>query len=169
MLVVQRITTRWTKAARGGAAAAHRNAVPLALLLPALAGSEPGYLLHDVEFPECDGFARRERVTESNLPMHLHIGPLILGVTTSEIAVRFLWSRSECGAPERYAHEPFCLARGEWGRFMFNGRFGADSSAGRAWEYHRTVFNMAWPHSYDRKFFLESAPDFEDARLAILR
>lgn len=169
MLVIQRITTRWTKAARGGAAAARRNASPRALRLPLLAGSEPGYLLHDIEFSERDDFSRHERVTESDLPMHVHIGPLIVNVTKAEIAVRFIWSRSECGAPERYAHDVFCLSRGQWGRFMFNGRFGADSSAGRAWEYHTTVFNIAWPSSYDRNVFVESGPDAEDTRLAILR
>jgi len=169
MLVIQRITTRWTKAARSGAAAACRNAVPRALLLPPLAGAEPGYLLHDIEFLERDGFSRRERVTESDLPTHVHIGPLIVRMMKAEIAVRFIWSRTECGAPERCAHDLFLLTGGEWGRFMFNGRFGADSSAGRAWEYHATVFNIASPPGYERKVFLESAPDTEDTRLAILR
>lgn len=168
MLVVQRITIRWTKASRGGAAAERRNALPAALPLPSLAGATVGYLLHDVQFLEWENFACRENVAESDALTHVRLEPVILRVTKAHVAVRFIWSRRHCGAPKRDAHDLFRLEPGDWGRFVCNGRFGADSSAGRAWEYHMSVFNIASVEDYDRMVFIHYPPKAEAARLAVL-
>lgn len=169
MLVVQRITTRWTKSSRGGDAAARHNATPLGMQLPPLPGATPGYLFHDVRFQEWDDFACHASVVESAARNDVRIEPLFLHVTRTRVTARFVWSRRHCGAPERDSHDLFRLELGQWGRFVCNGRFGADSFAGCAWTYHRTVFNVALIEDLDRDMFIDSTPDAQAARLAVLR
>lgn len=169
MLIVQRITTEWTKASRGGQGAAQRNATSDALRLPPLAGSTPHYLLHDIRFLEWEDYECLSDVIESDGQTHIRIEPLFIHVTKKHVATRFLWSWRHCGAPERDSHDLFQLSVGQWGRFTCNGRFGAESSSGREWGYHKTVFNIALADQFDESLFVQTHPDADVSRLAVLK
>lgn len=169
MLIVQRITTEWTKASRGGDSATKRNATPNAMQLPPLAGASSGYLLHDIRYLEWEHFECHADVVESDFQTHIRIEPVFLHVTREHVTARFVWSWHHCGAPERDSHDLFHLSLGQWGRFTCNGRFGAESSSGREWGYHKTVFNVALTELFDKNLFIETTPDAEDSRLAVLK
>ena len=169
MLIVQRITTEWTKDSRGGEGAIARNTTPDAMELPPLAGRWPSYLLHDVRFLEWERFDCLSTVTEADMQSHMRIEPLFLHVTPDHVAVSFVWSWQHCGAPERDSHSLFQLSVGQWGQFSCNGRFGAESAMGREWSYHKTVFNIAHVATFNDKLFVESTPHARDSRLAVLK
>ena len=169
MLIVQRITTEWTKASRGGDDAAVRNATPDALRLPPIANAAPDYLLHDIRFLEWENYECHSDVIESDAQTHIRIEPLFIHATKELVTTRFVWSWHHCGAPERDSHDLFQLSAGQWGRFTCNGRFGAESSSGREWGYHNTVFNVALTESFNEHLFIETTPDADDSRLAVLK
>src|SRR6185503_8816815 len=56
MIVIQKLVTRWTKASRGGSAAARRNATPLASMLPPPPRGTHGVFLHTLTFDEAASF-----------------------------------------------------------------------------------------------------------------
>lgn len=169
MLIVQRITTEWTKSSRGGDRAAERNATSDALRLPPLAGAAPYYLFHDIRFHEWEHYDCQSVVTESEARTHVRIEPLFIHVTSALVTTRFVWSWRHCGAPERDSHDLFQLSVGQWGRFTCNGRFGAESSSGREWGYHKTVFSVALTEEFDETLFVRTAPNADDSRLAVLK
>lgn len=169
MIVVQRITTEWTKDSRGGEGALKRNATPDAVELPLIAYPTAQYILHDVRYLESKGFVPDATVTESSCSQSIRAEPLILSVSKRQISVRFVWSWHHCGAPERDSHDLFRLDAGQWGRFTCNGRFGAESTAGREWGYRKTVLNVALLETYDTHVFTETTPVTEKSSLASLR
>lgn len=169
MLIVQRITTEWTKASRRGDGATKRNATPYAMRLPRLAGDVASYLLHNVRYLEWEDFECHADVFESETKTHIQIEPLFLHVTKERVTARFVWSWHHCGAPERDSHDLFHISLGQWGRFTCNGRFGAESSSGREWGYHKTVFNVALADLFDEDLFIETTPDADSSRLAFLK
>ncbi len=169
MLIVQRITTEWTKASRGGSGAAARNAVPDALPVPAPADPASDRLLHDVQFPEGEQFDGQASMTPLSSQVHIRLEPVVLRVTSQLVATRFVWSWHHCGAPERDSHDLFQLSPGQWGRFTCNGRFGAESSCGREWGYHKTIFNIAFVKQFDSHLFVTTTPSADESRLAVLR
>ena len=169
MLIVQRITTEWTKKSRGGVRAADRNTTPDAIQLPPTAGPAPSCLVHSIRFLEWENFACYSDVIESEIEEHFRVEPLFLRVRKDYVETRFVWSWNHCGAPKRESHDLFRLALGQWGRFVCNGRFGAESMSGREWGYHKSVFNVAFVYAYDNDLFLRTMPNAESSRLAVLK
>ncbi|MEM9411353.1 MAG: hypothetical protein AAGA30_09585 [Planctomycetota bacterium] len=169
MLVIQRINSKWTKSSRGGDMAAKRNATPLALILPPKVETTSGLILHDVRFFERENFKCDSQFFESITRSHVRLEPLLIRVSKHQVTTRFIWSWHHCGAPERDSHDLFHLESHQWGRFACNGRFGAESSSGRAWGYHKTVFNVGFINDFDRKVFVNTLPNFDDAQLALLK
>lgn len=168
MLIVQRITTEWTKASRGGDGATHRNATPETLVVPPIVAADADYVLHDNRYPERQGFRHDFTLTQAATRPHVRLEPLFLHVTKTSVAARFIWSRRFCGAPERESQDLFRLSPGEWGRFSCNGRFGPESSSGGEWRYHKTVFNVAFLPRFDADVFIRVKPHVSAARLAML-
>ena len=146
-----------------------RNATPKAVKIQATTSATPGYILQNVRFLENDHFQCRSSVAESDAQTHTRIEPIFLHLTKHKVAVRFVWSWRHCGAPERNSHNVFQLVYGEWGRFACNGRFGAQSSSGCAWEYHKTIFNIALTEYFDEDLFIGTDPVVDDSRLALLK
>ena len=169
MLIVQRITTDWTKASRGGDAASIRNSVPEAFALPTIPDCDCDYIFHEIHARENEGFTCRDTLIESRLSGHLHIGPFFIHIAHDHISTRFVWSWHECGAPERPSQTLFKLNEGQWGQFKCNGRFGAQSTTGREWGYRKSVFNVAFLRSFNSEVFVNSDPTTREARLAALR
>jgi hypothetical protein len=169
MLQIQRITTKWTKLSRGGDGAVRRNATPDGLPIPPISDSSADYILHDNRFLEWEEFDHNSTLTVLNIEPHILLEPLILHITSDYVATRFIWSWNHCGAPERDSHDSFQLSLGQWGRFTCNGRFGHESSFGREWIYHKTVFNVAFVRDFRSDLFLQSIPNANDSRLAVLK
>ncbi|MBD3674153.1 MAG: hypothetical protein HUJ26_11580 [Planctomycetaceae bacterium] len=169
MIIVQKIKTEWTKASRGGSGASARNATPDAMRLPVIAAPHPGFLFHDIRFLESENFQSVPSTRESDAKPLIRIEPLWVRVTKETVAARFVWSWHHCGAPKRKSHDLFRLSIGEWGRFTCNGRFGAESSTGREWVYHKTVFNIGFILEPDENLFLDKKPVTTDAELVFLK
>ena len=169
MLIIQRITVEWTKLSRGGDAATQRNAVPKAIALPQLACVSGKCFIHDVHFRESGGFRCSESLSESDIQRRVHLAPLFLDVKRDQVETRFIWSWHECGAPERVSGSMFRLSSGQWGRFICNGRFGAQTESGNEWRYHKTVFNVAFGESFPGDLFTNTKPTKTESRLAALR
>lgn len=169
MLIVQRIITEWTKASRGGADAGRRNATPDALPLPPFRDASAKCLYHDNRFLERNRFRHDADLAESTLQQQLRIEPLVLSIAADTITARFVWSWHQCGAPDRKSQDLFRLTLGEWGRFIVNGRFGAESTTGREWGYHKTVFNIALTPNFIPSLFVDSGPRSTASLLAALK
>ena len=169
MILIQRITTEWTKASRGNHGATVRNAFRDAYPLPPIAQTRNPFIVHTVRFREWDNFELRENLTESSSATSAEIEPLRIYPHDDHLVVRFVWDWMYCGAPERDSHEIFHVPLGEWGRFICNGRFGPTSSSGCVWHYHKTVFNIAFVESCEPSLFVDSKPRSVQDRLAILK
>ena len=50
-----------------------------------------------------------------------------------------------------------------------NGRFGAESSSGREWGYHKTAFNVALIDGFNENLFIATTPVADGSLLAVLK
>lgn len=128
--VVQRVRTRWSKASRGGAAAALRNSTPIGFRLPAVDAP----LLHDVVMCESQAFSPEDTTTTtlpdgSKIELRMIDGRLRVKVTPTP------W-----GMPQRHQRPPAVnLKPQEWVRWQINYRFGLD----QGWVYRLETWNVA--------------------------
>jgi len=137
-VVIQVVTTRWTKASRGQPKAAARAAVPEVLALRAPGGDL--VLVESVVADEQRGF---EVVRTSEHAEALPLRVANVHVEVVEGAVR-VTRRREAGAgwPNRPRDVvAFTLDAGEWGQVVTNHRH--SSYAG--WSYDKIVANVARP------------------------
>ncbi len=169
MILIQRITVEWTKESRGGRGAAVRNSFPEAFTVPPFDQSNDAFIVHSVRFREWENFVNLEDLKCFSTAKEAQIEPLRIHPHEDHLVVRFVWDAMHCGAPERSSHEIFHVARGHWGRFLCNGRFGPVSSWGCQWHYHKTIFNIAFVDSLDPSLFVNSQPQSVQDRLAILK
>jgi hypothetical protein len=132
LVVVQVISTRWDKAARGGALATRRNRVPEALPLPPLGQTirEPSYITHTVNFAFFGGGldGRPVSVELMVLPTAdpFTCGAVQVRLKSGQIHADFHWTHA-VGAPERPSvRNALVLEKGQWGAFS--------TMAGRPWQ-----------------------------------
>ncbi|MEU5068901.1 hypothetical protein ACFVJM_39385 [Streptomyces virginiae] len=131
-VVVQRVRTTWTKASRGGAAAAVRNAAPMAFPLPPDLTSG----LHEVQMREADGFQPHERVLDfADLEVTLREADGSLRVSPPQMSSFATHPRS--GRPPAAR-----ISAGQWLRWQVNYRLIA--SYGGQWHYRLDTFNVAY-------------------------
>lgn len=137
-VIVQVITTRWTKASRGAPRAALRAAVPEGALLPERFPHAP-FVVHELEAAEmgdfelrCQGARALERLPAVVAGVRLaDVGAAIEVVRLAD--ARFGWP------PRPHDRVVFRLEAGLTGRVVRNNRH-----AGRvAWSYSKTVVNVA--------------------------
>lgn len=131
-VTVQRVQTWWTKASRGGAAAALRNSAPTVFPLPS--GFVSG--LHDVVMREFNEFAPQAReldLVDPGLGLRVADGLLWIGppVTSS-----FSMPRRTSRPPARR------IAPGQWIQWLINYRL--VGSCGGEWHYRLDAFNVAY-------------------------
>jgi hypothetical protein len=132
-VVVQRVRTAWTKASRGGPAAALRNATPVAFPLPA---DLPSGSLHEVLMQESDAFEPRERVLDlASLEMALRETDGVLRIRPPQPSSFATLPRSSRPPAAR-------LSPGQWLRWHINYRLIA--SYGGQWHYRLDTFNVAF-------------------------
>lgn len=134
-VVAQWVRTSWTKESRGGVAAARRNAVPVAFVLPQV--TPP--LVQEVLVDEREGFQPRSSVRRGEpgaADVLLREGDGLLRVAV--VAVPF-------GMPQRRRRPPAVrLKPGEWLRWLINYRF--VGSRGSQWWYRLDTLNLAYGH-----------------------
>ncbi|SDY38910.1 hypothetical protein SAMN05421504_105395 [Amycolatopsis xylanica] len=124
---LQWVRTSWTKASRGGAGAARRNAVPVAFPVP---GGQPA---HEVLMNERDGFEPRMSMG-ATLP-----ADVMLQEEDGLLHVQLL--ASALGQPfRRYRPPPVRLAKGEWLRWRINYRFVGFCDG--SWSYRLDTLNV---------------------------
>lgn len=184
VLVLQEITTTWTKTSRGSPAAALRNAVPKAAPLPFPVPPVPvgGYLLQLVLYGESNAFQSplvkvdlvRPSLKElSDARARVDIGPGVrwhmpnIRVAQSDRGVRVeLWWKH--GAPRRqYPNYPnFALEPDQWGRVEYNLRTGWWNEG--EWYYRHTVLNIGYLSPLAIARFTDTAPDHRIVSMADL-
>jgi len=111
-VVVQRVSTTWTKRSRGFPDATLRNALPVSFALPS--GGPP--LFHDVRMLEWEDFTPQVSVAHGAPPRH-DFGLRLVGPT---LQVRL---PNGFGAPTRAYRPAMLLQPGEWVRWYLNNRW----------------------------------------------
>lgn len=159
IILVQEIRTDWSKVSRGAPGAAKRAAVPRALPLPLHRADRDFYALfeHRVFFSEWEGF----RDPGEQVACSEEVGQVIYGCVRLKLegeSLRVVWKYDPgyAGAPSRDGNpkQAFTLRPGQWGRVVYNGRFGEDEG----WYYRQTTFNVALAERASACVFTESEP-----------
>jgi hypothetical protein len=180
--LVQVIHLRWTKAARGGAGARARGAVPQVLEVSptGLPGTEAMLFVEATHWGEPNVFTepvsvRREQVSVAK---GFTFGCVSVSPHAEGLQVRYQYDRANVGAPDRwffsqvsgYGESPgrtLIVRDGEWVRICHNGRF-SDHSTGDWW-YQQVTVNVAWfGGEPNGRIFVDREPDQELRELADL-
>ena len=174
MILVQHVTSSWSKASRGGPSAARRNAVPEALLLPKAAVGKRGNALiqHTASYGEDNDFVSpsHDSLTAESAGV-IRIGCVRVEPLDGGARVAFEYDFRVAGMPPRDAHQmakaraDFELAVGEWGRVLYNGRFSSDEGG---WGYQKTVVNVGCHDEVQAEAFVSTRPLYTIDRMASL-
>jgi hypothetical protein len=157
-VVVQWVRTSWTKASRGGAAAARRNAAPVAFPLPGVAAP----LMHEVLMSEGEDFQPRSSQTGA-------VPDEIVSLRLVDGLLRVRLEPTPFGMPRRWRRPPALrLAPGEWLRWQINYRFSYPAARGGAWTYRLDTLNLAHAAQVPAGIFLGEPTHWID-ELAHLR
>jgi hypothetical protein len=132
-VAVQWVRTSWTKRSRGGEAAARRNGVPVAFVLP-----EAGLpFVHEVRMEESADFEPRIAMLDELPPVD------DVDLRESDGRLRVLLTATPFGVPRRWRRPPAVrLARGEWLRWQINYRFWGGCCG--EWSYRLDTLNLAY-------------------------
>lgn len=142
MVIIQAITTHWTKASRGAPHAAARAAVPEAAALPAGGRPSDGVFVHELEAVEATGFVLDDITADSRRDLPVTVAGVKVEIDDDhkdQVVVTRLANRWGGWPPRERERVVFRLAAGESGRAIRNARIGG----ARQWTYSRTVVNVA--------------------------
>lgn len=169
VILVQEIRSVWTKASRGGPAAALRNSVPEAAPFPTAAARPPAdRIFHQaLVYGEANGFASplKSEFAVSDAAS-LAVGCVKIHVSAGRLLVAYEYDHRAGGLPPRLDRpdEEITLPPGSWARVKHNGRFTGDE-----WWYEKLVVNVGLFRRPDPAAFLATPPPHEINRLADLR
>lgn len=154
MIIIQHITTLWTKKSRGLPGAEKRNAVPHRLLLPAASQPLPPVFVHQVRAEESD-FQLKQTTQFPDQPEHYW--SFQFQQQADQLEVWFTFSWTEHGAPDRGSctRPLFNLKQNQTGAFSINGRFSSDQ--GQHYALHSV--NLGFVDRFHDNLFLTQAPD----------
>lgn len=156
MVIVQVVTTTWTKASRGHPGSVARARVPEAVALTVTPSDpDPGEVLVDTHrAEEADGFVLQVGTVERRPLPAVVAGVRLEAVDGSVHAVRL--ARRTMGFPRNERDRPlFTLGAGETGRLVMNRR----TSGYHGWSYEKVVVNVAVTPGADRDVFVRRDPD----------
>lgn len=140
---VQRVTTRWTTASRGGAGAQRRNQCPIAFAWP-----DSDVVWHDVVMREDTGFGPEE-TGHAEWPDVPRTELDALGLRGSEDRISLRPELSSWWMPRRHRRPPRQgIGPGEWLRWSVNYRIGLANR----WEYGLVTLNVGFRVSSDAAF-----------------
>jgi hypothetical protein len=158
IIILQHITTSWTKATRGAEGREVRARLPRAYPLPSGIVLPPGScLIHNVRRAERDLYvvSQEYRVTPELSPrMGAESERAVRLCEQDDVLTVSFACTSECGKPWRASPGAIELRRGDVGRVRFNGRF---RSYEESW-YEDKIVNVAYGCSYALGVFTESEP-----------
>jgi hypothetical protein len=154
MIIIQHITTLWTKKSRGMPGAEKRNAVPHRLLLPAASQPLPPIFVHQVRAEESDFQLKQTTQFPTSDEQYWSFQ---FQQQADQLEVLFTFSWTEHGAPDRgsYTRPLFSLKQNQTGAFSINGRF---SSYDDQYYASHTV-NLGFVDRFHDNLFLTQAPD----------
>ena len=167
IVVVQAVTTRWTKRTRGAPFAAQRRGIPLALPLPSLGEAllDSFCLVDQVFYNDGDAFREPVRLPVEDVQAQT-LGGVFYQVDenitvepgANAIKVDLRWTN---GAPRRMHHVGLFTVRTDtWARIRYNYR----TSLEETWMYVQRTVNIAVGADLDLNVFTVTAPvhDYED-------
>lgn len=158
MIVVQRISTTWSKKSRGMPGAAKRNTIPRRLTIPFYTSDIDGIYAHEVNSFERSNFNLEQSTKFFENKRRYWSLDFVEDRNNEIIEVFFAYSISEHGKPNRgtYRRPLFKLSPGEWGAFHINGRFISYSGQ---W-YCQYFVNIANTKNVQPNMFLESGEKY---------
>jgi hypothetical protein len=171
-LVIQLLTTEWTKESRGGPGAQPRNTTPLAMALPdSWAGMEDsGFRLHHVYFSEQRRFQPREWTEVRGGKAFVEVEAFRIERTPE--GVRVLLDHGRMGMPgalewsgmsrSEPPEELLRLEPGQWGRGIYDERLPYWETG--HWGYCKHVLNVGLLHEAGVDVFLHTEPRAEAVR-----
>lgn len=168
VIIIQRVTTSWTKDARGGENAALRNRVPAAVAIPTrdLRAVDNGPIVHEVAFGAAYKFRRPTKNDVSTLSLPLVLGCVSITGTDSGLGIKFRYNLADGGAPERgWMRKDVKIGLGEWAQVIYNGRF---SWAEAGWSYQKVVVNAGVFERPSSKLFIQTEPSVRFSALGRL-
>ncbi len=173
MILIQEIRSVWSKASRGGAAAASRNSVPEAAPFPATGSTPTSHKIFRqiLTYGESNGFIEplESEIAESEFDS-ITVGCVKIDVSPERLVVVYEYDYKRCGLPPRHSapgvnlREELIVARGSWARVKYNGRFGGDE-----WWYEKVVVNVGQFQKHDAGVFISARPAHEISQMARLR
>ncbi|QDT27751.1 hypothetical protein Enr10x_30810 [Gimesia panareensis] len=155
MIIIQHITTLWTKKSRGMPEAEQRNAVPHRLLLPEAPRPLPPVIIHEVIAQEGNDFQLKQT---TQFPVsEEQYWSFQFQQQSDQLEVLFTYSWTEHGAPDRgsYTRPLFSLKLSQTGAFSINGRF--SSYDGQYYAAHSV--NLGFVDRFHDNLFLTQAPE----------
>jgi hypothetical protein len=168
MVIIQHIFISWDKSDRSGKGAAVRRSVKDAypVRLPPGELKEAKVILQTLRFGI--GSPSKDPVTilkEVEPPVEL--GCVTLDWDADTVTAEFRYRRDCGGAPVRWwAAKRMVLSDGEWGQFVYNGRFGDNYES--YWSYQKHVVNVGLFQAPTPAVFRDSSPSLRFESLAQL-
>jgi hypothetical protein len=152
MVVVQRISTWWSKASRGAPGAVRRSALPRAY---PVTPSSSSYLYEGHRRREWEGdFEDRLVETTEGDVLPQTAGNLSLLLEDGTLRVDVWWS-GQMGSPRRGRRtEALRLVNGELGQVLTNGRHSVEGG----WLYVEDTYNVAMTPAVDAALFTARPP-----------
>jgi hypothetical protein len=159
MILVQEITTIWSKQSRGGPLAAARKcgARNLSACLRTYAPTAGGLPAHTIAFGEATDFAHpREQVMSYTLTEELRFGCVSITPIGDQVQVIYTYDMGCGGAPQRYGlpQLAFTLHQNEWGQILYNGHFLEEYT----WTYRKHVCNIGVFEQVEAEVFVRRPP-----------
>jgi len=153
MLAIQLVTVTWTKASRGGPAAAQRNQLPRAFALLPHGGSLNVIQRHVFKEVASGEFESRIASSGQAPSPPTNVDGLLLEEADNQLVIGFSWNSHIHGMPNRgFKRQVAVLALGESAQVRVNGRHSAEAH----W-YTQHSFNVAYGSQMNKNVFLDDA------------
>jgi hypothetical protein len=173
MILIQEIRSIWSKASRGGAAAALRNSVPEAAPFPVIGAKSTADKIFRqlLVYGETNDFTEplKSEIVELKSDS-ISIGCVKINVLSEQLIVAYEYNYKCGGLPPRLSKpgvnlkEEVIVERESWVRVKYNGRFSGDE-----WWYEKVVANIGLFQKSDADVFNSTEPVDEIAQMVELR
>ena len=152
-VVTQFVRTWWTKQSRGGSAAAHRNALPVAF---PLSQSAPPFV-HEITMDEQDQFQPHARLVPG-IPDRA-----VVQLRETDGSLRVMLMSAQYHDIVRRRRPATRLRAGEWLRWQINYRFRTYTGHG-PWRYRLDTLNLGYHTEATPHLFLGAPTHYIDER-----
>jgi hypothetical protein len=167
--IIQQVLVEAGKEMRGAGGAQIRSQIARGYPIPNDMRTSPAetFKLHRLIFTELNSFTSPVKETLSyeiwTRPNFAVVGCVAISHRDEQLAVGYVWSREEGGAPKRLdslpseadeipvGGEAFALDPGQWGCIVYNGKT-TGASTGK-WYYRYVTVNVAWGEKSSEDLF----------------